>query len=190
MSPQFGRPDVTGALDLNDKAKRAKWAVRCDPDCAFSQPALKNALALWRQYAGNGMPRRSDMTPRVLKPYLAMLALHERVAGPDGTRRYRIRLMGNTLTMVAGAKSGQHYDEFLPPDAVPIWNAMTDAVLAHGGPLRMVIRADEVDKPHLMGELFAAPLLADDGTASVVLTIGRFDAADFGDKLVRAVSEQ
>jgi hypothetical protein len=52
---------------------------------------------------------------------------------------------------------------------------MNDAALGHGAPTRTLVRADALDKTYLTGEFFAAPLLAGDGTASLILTVGHFD---------------
>lgn len=172
---QTDGPEVTGVSSLNELARQRGWPVQCDAECAFTFAPLYELLAIWRGKAGPaGIPFRRHMTARVLKPFLKMMALHERVPGPDGTRQYRVRLMGEDITDIAGAASGKFYGDFLPAQSVLVWNAMTDAVLCHGAPVRMVIRADELDKPYLVGELFAAPLLADDGSASIVLTAGRF----------------
>lgn len=173
---KFNQPEIASASGLNELALRRDWPVLCDVACRFSLDELIDLHALWRSKAGSsGIPPRSEMTARLLKPYIEELVFHERVAGPGGTRRYRVRLMGSGIAQVAGEASGKFYDEFLPEKSVPLWNAMTDAVLGHGAPVRMLIRADELGKDYLVGELFAAPLLASDGTASLVLTAGRFD---------------
>ena len=177
METQPDRPEVTDAHSLDELARRRGWAVRCDVGCRFMFGKLNDLHALWRsKTASSGIPLRSEMTARLLKPYLTMLAFHERVPGPDGTRRYRVRLIGEDHTNIAGAVSGKFYDEFLPAKAVPIWNAISDAVLGRGAPLRWLVRADEVNKPYLVGEHFGAPLLADDGTASIVLTASHFES--------------
>lgn len=169
------RPEVASPDGLNQLARRRDWPLLCDIRCRFTFAELTELLALWRSKAGpSGIPPRSEMTARLLKPYLTSLTLHERVAGPGDTRRYRVRLMGGAIVRMAGEGSGKFYDEFLPGPSVPIWNAMSDAVLGHGAPVRMLMRADELDKTYLVAELFAAPLLASDDTANLVLTAGRF----------------
>lgn len=173
---KFNQPEITTASDLNELAKRRGWAVLCDVMCRFTLPSLAELHSLWRSKAGpGGIPERSEMTPRLLKPYMNMLTLHERVAHPDGSWRYRVRLMGSGIAQVIGEVSGKFYDEFLPAKAVPRWNAMNDATLGHGAPVRTLVRADALDKTYLTGEFFSAPLLARDGTASLVLAVGRFD---------------
>ena len=176
MSKQADRPEVVSADGLNELAQRRDWAIRCDATCSFTFKELGDLYALWRSKAGQyGIPKRSEMTARLLKPYMKSIAIHERVAGPGDTRRYRIRLMGDVATQIAGEASGKFFDEFLPEKSVLIWNAMADAVLGHGAPLRILIRADEVDKSFLVGEMFNAPLLADDSSASLNIASVHFD---------------
>ena len=178
MSEQANRPEVFGADDLNELARGRGWAVLCDATCSFKSESLSGLHALWRSKAGrDGIPKRSEMTARLLKPYLKILTLHERVTYPDGSRHYRVRLMGEASAQVAGDTLGKFYDEFLPDKSVLLWNAMGDATLGHSAPLRILIRADEVDKSYLVGETFNAPLLAGAGSASLVLAAGQFDGS-------------
>ena len=173
---KINQPEIASARDLNELAKHRGWAVLCDVACRFTLSSLGELHSLWRSKAGSGgIPSRREITPRLLKSYMNMLTLHERVAHPDGSRRYRVRLMGSGIARVAGEASGKFYDEFLPTKDVPRWNAMNDAVLGHGAPVRTLVRADAFDKTYLTGEFFSAPLLAGDGTASLVLAVGRFD---------------
>ena len=176
MSKYAERPEVVSADGLNELARRRDWAVLCDATCSFTFEKLGGLHALWRSKAGlGGIPQRSEMTARLLKPYLKLISLHECIAGPGGTRRYYTRLMGEVAAQIAGEASGKFYDEFLPEQSVLLWNAMADATLGHGAPLRILIRADEIDKSYLVGEMFNAPLLADDGSASLILVAVCFD---------------
>ena len=185
MDTKYNRPEVTDARSLNRLARRRKWDVWCDADCRFVVDKLNDLNALWHSKAGpSGIPLRREMTARVLQPYLSMIVLHERISEPDGTRRYRVRLTGEDHTFVAGSVSNKFYEEFLPAESIPRWNALTDAVLGQGAPVRNVVRADEVGRPFLVGEHFGAPLLADDGTASIVLSASFFDSNWSFEKLV------
>ena len=176
MFVQTNRPEIVDANDFNELAHRREWAVLCDVACRFLFTPFDELHALWRSKAGpTGIPARSEMTARLLKPHMKTLTIHERIHGEDGTRRYRMRLVGSTVTQVIGEVSGKFYDEFLPAKSLPIWNAMSDVLLRHGAPLRMLIRPDEFNKTHLVGEFFAAPLLAADGAANLLLSIGHFD---------------
>ena len=178
MSKQTDWPEIVSADGLNELARRRGWAVLCDATCSFKSESLNSLHALWLSKAEPGdIPQRSEITARLLKPYLKILTLHERVTYPDGSRHYRVRLMGEASTHVAGDTLGKFYDEFLPDASVPLWNAMGDATLGHGAPLRMLIRADELDKSYLVGETLNAPLLASDGSASLVLSAGLFNGS-------------
>ena len=178
MSAQTDRPETDSIAGLIELARRRNWAVLCDTTCSFKSESLKNLYALWRSKAGHdGIPHRGEMTARLLKPYLEILSLHERVTFPDGSRQYRVRLMGEASKQVAGDTLRKFYDEFLPEKSVLFWNAMGDAILGQRTPTRMLIRADEVDKSFLVGETFCAPLLAGDGSANLILSAGEFNGS-------------
>jgi hypothetical protein len=51
-------------------------------------------------------------------------------------------------------------------------------VLAHGKPLRIVYSGVSLGKPFLVNEAMAAPLLADDGQADLIMSITAFDGVD------------
>jgi hypothetical protein len=176
---------VDSADELNELARRLGWAVLCDVACSFDFRAFDDLRALWHAKAGvAGIPKRSAMTARLLLPYIKMLTIHERIVRPDGARRYRIRLMGDAQTLVTGAKAGNFYEDFLTASAVPKWNAMNDAVLAHGAPVRFLFAADSFDKMYLVGEAFAAPLLTDGGQPDFVLSAVHFDEKVHWDDVV------
>lgn len=175
MDSQSNRPEITSVTGLNELARRQNWFVEGDAECRFIFAELKELNAIWHSKSGIcGIPMRRDMTLRLLHPFSRMLVIHERVDGSDGTRRYRVRLIGSHAAQVIGEVSGKFYDEFLPENYVAMWNAMSDAVFAQGAPIRMLIRADELDKSFLFGEFFGAPLKSDDGTVNLILSVGHF----------------
>ena len=175
MDSQSNRPEITSVAELNELARRRNWFVEGDGECRFIFAELKKLNAIWHSKSGaSGIPLRRDMTLRLLHPFSKMLVIHERVDGSDGTRRYRVRLIGSHATQVIGEVSGKFYDEFLPENYVAMWNAMSDAVFAQGAPVRMLIRADELDKSFLFGEFFGAPLMSDDGAVNLILAVGHF----------------
>ena len=175
MNSHANRPEVTSVQGLNELARRREWFVEGDTECRFIFAELKELAAIWHGKSGaSGIPIRREMTLRLLHPFSKMLILHERVDGCDGTRRYRVRLIGSHAARVIGEVSGKFYDEFLPENYVAMWNAMSDAVLAESAPIRMLIRADELDKSFLFGEFFVAPLMADDGTVNLIISVGHF----------------
>jgi hypothetical protein len=173
---QYSRPEVSSLDGLNRLAAKRGWALRCDGQGHYYLPEMADLHAIWRANAGVTPPLRSAMTPRLLKPFLPILTVHERLQGPDGSRCYRVRLMGSESAGEIGDGTGKSYDEFLPSVAVPMWRAMSDAVLAHGGPVRFVMSGEQIDKGTLVGEVFAAPLLTDDGRADLILSAGRFNS--------------
>lgn len=177
MDPHADRPEVTSVEGLNELARRHDWFVEGDPECRFLFAELNELDAIWRSKSGaSGIPFRREMTLRLLHPFSKMMVQHERVDGVAGTRRYRVRLVGSHAAQVIGEVSGKFYDEFLPGKYVAMWNAMSDAVLALGAPLRLLIRADELDKSFLFGEFFGAPLMAEDGAVNLILSVGHFTA--------------
>jgi hypothetical protein len=175
MDSQANDPKVASVEELNRLARRRDWFVEGDVECRFIFGEHNKLDAIWRSKSGvSGIPFRREMTLRLLQPFSKMMVLHERVVDPAGTRRYRVRLIGSQAAQVIGEVSGKFYDEFLPQNSAAMWNAMSDAVLAQGTPIRMLIRADELDKSFLFGEFFVAPLMADDGTVSLIMSVGHF----------------
>lgn len=134
--------------------------------------------ALWHQAAGGeATPKRADMGPRVLKGHLPNVAIYERVITPNA-HRYRVRLMGTQFAQVMGDFTGKFIDTAMPPAFLPRWYAALDAVLDSGMPLRFVSRSDTANKSFLVGEFFEAPLLADDGSMSLVIAAAIFTPAE------------
>lgn len=119
---------------------------------------------LWRKQAENGAtPRRSQMTPRVLKPFLKNIAIFER---PSNTPvRYRVRVIGTHLAEALGEMQGKYLDEVLPAPVVLQWHARLDLTLAEGRPMRFVSRVDARQLYFLRSETFWAPLASEDEKA-------------------------
>lgn len=164
-----------GAAGYNQMAKANGWAALCDGSVAFSHPDLRRLLGLWRsQVTRRGLPARSDLSPRLLKPFQKDIALYERVAPIGGARRWRILQIGASFAQIMGDHSGKFLDEVIPAGLMPRWNAALDATLTQGMALRFLARADTARMPFLTGEYFFAPLIADDGSASLILVAARY----------------
>jgi len=149
------------------------WVSFCDPQLAFRSSELVELSALWHQTRGaDGIPKRVDFTPRVLKSCLPHVAIYERVACPQKGVRYRVRLMGTRFADVMGDLTGKFLDEAIAPQFLPRWYAALDAVLDALVPLRFLSRSDTTDKKFLLGEFFEAPLLNDTGEPDLVLAAG------------------
>lgn len=165
---------IGGAADYNEAAKRGNWPSICDATLSFSHPELGRLLELWRSEAGGGIPLRQVMSPRLLKSFLRDIALYERLVGPGGTRRYRVRLMGTAFAQIMGDLTGKFVDEAVAIEFLPRWHAALDATLGQRAPLRFVGREDTNAMPFLTGEFLSAPLAADDGQVNLVLAAARF----------------
>ncbi|MGA7712111.1 MAG: PAS domain-containing protein [Rhizomicrobium sp.] len=167
---------TAGADEFNAAAKHYRWPGLCDPTCKFFYAKHRDILALWRSLAGSeGIPFRREMTARRLQPYLKSILLYERVEGGHGERRYRVRLMGSKIVQVFGEFTGKCLDEVIPANFLPRWEALPDAVLRTGAPVRFLVRSDTFDKAHMVAEYFCAPLRADDGEARLVWIVGHYD---------------
>src|ERR1700679_66562 len=124
---------------LNERAAREKWYHVCDPTFCFSDPSYGTLLKLWRDKAGSRpMPRRSEMSARDLKDVLRHLLVLERVELEPS--RYRVRLVGTSLTGLAGDRTGKFVEEIVPPGHLPRWIGSADLILDGGQPLRFVGR--------------------------------------------------
>lgn len=175
MADEF--PKIRSLDQLNETARRRHWPLCADGHERFLMPETRGVCAAWRSQATDGIPPRSAFTARLLKPYLKVINFHERVFDPGGRRRYRLRLMGGSVADMIGEATGKFYEDYLSPEMLLMWNAMSDAVLAHGGPVRFLVRADAFAKTNMAGEIFAAPLLTADGRADLILSAGRFNSA-------------
>jgi hypothetical protein len=154
------------------------WAGLCDNTLAFRRPELAAILALWRSQAnGASAPHRHQMTPQLLKAHLPNVVIYERIAPASGERRYRVRLMGTQFAHVMGDLTGKFIDEAVPAQFLPRWHAALDEVLDHGVPLRFLSRSDTNGKTFLYGEYLEAPLLASDGSMSVVFAASIYTPA-------------
>ena len=158
---------------LNQRAARENWYLICDPSLAFGDPIHERLLGLWRSRAeGRPMPRRSQMTPRELKDVLRYLLVLERVERQPS--RYRARLIGTSLTAMAGDRTGKMVEEVLPPEQVTRWAACHDLVLDGGVPMRFVGRVHLQGKEYLNAENLFVPLTNDEDQAVYVMGLCRY----------------
>jgi len=172
---------------FNAASSAEGWPGLCDHTLAFRRPELAAMNALWHQLAGDAsIPKRTDMTPRLLKDHLPHIAIYERVTAGE-EHRYRARLMGTQFAQVMGDLTGKFIDSVIPPQFLPRWTAALDAVLDGGVPLRFVSRSDTANKSFLVGEFFEAPLLTDDGSMSLVIADAIFTRAENWQSLMNGV---
>lgn len=180
-------PAARASTNYNAKAQAQGWPSFCDASLAFQRLELRTMLATWHCHAaGDRVPCRKEFTPRVLKSLLRNVVIYERVV--NGSIRYRVRLMGTAFAEIMGELSGRYLDEVIPQAFLPRWYAALDAALEAGAPLRFISQADSVEKDYLVGEYFEAPILADDGSLSMVLAAGHFAPRKWSDVAEREAS--
>jgi len=158
---------------LNQRAAREHWYHVCDPNLTFSEPSYEKLLGLWRSKAGDrAMPRRSEMTLRDLKDVLRHLVVLERVEKMPS--HYRIRLVGTSLTSLAGDRTGKMLEEFVPPEHLPRWTGCADLILDGGNPLRFLGRVHLEGKEYLNAENLFIPLANDQDEPVFVMGLCRY----------------
>ncbi|MDE1939857.1 MAG: hypothetical protein KGI68_12620 [Alphaproteobacteria bacterium] len=174
---------ILSADAYNEVVEREGWAALCDVTANFTHPDLRRFMGLWRRATAQGLPAWDDLPPRLLKPYLLDTALYERV-GKDGGRRWRVLKMGSHFAQIMGDLSGKFIDEVVPAERLPRWYGSLDATLNSARPLRFLARADLGGMPFLTGEYLTAPLIGDDGSASLVLSVARFTGGRVWDDVI------
>jgi len=158
---------------FNTAARLGGWPALCDASLAFIEPRFAPLIAIWEKAAVEGrLPRRADFNPRALKSLIRNVAIYERVT--DEQVRHRVRLMGTAYTEVMGDLSGKFIDEAVTKELLPRWNAAFDAAFEAGAPLRFLSRSETGGRTYLVAEYFEAPLLADDGSPTMILAAGHF----------------
>jgi hypothetical protein len=161
---------IQACTELNALAEAKGWPMRCGCDEAFDRAELHTFCELWRSKAAGGVPARSAFNMRALKPFAGNITILERVA-TNGSRRYRFRLFGSTLTFLFGEHTGRYLDEMVAAELLPSWLAFYDTVLSCGQPLRIFtyyrIKTDDFVK----GEILAAPLADDSSDVHMILAM-------------------
>ena len=158
---------------LNRRAAQEKWYYYCDPTLAFSDSYHYSLLGLWRAKAGDRpMPRRSAITPRDLKDVLRNIVMFERVANDPS--RYRWRLIGTSLTGMAGDNTGKMFEETLTTDHMARWVACADLILGGGQPLRFLGRVHLKGREYLDAENLFVPLTNDNDEPTFVMGLCRY----------------
>jgi hypothetical protein len=153
---------VAVADALNQRAARENWHHFCDPGLGFSDDCYQAFIGLWRnKAAGRPMPARSDLTPPDLKDFLRNIVIFERFA--EKPSRYRWRLIGTSITEVAGHHTGKTLEESLPPEHIERYTSCCDLVLDGGQPMRFLGRVHLQGREYLDAENLFVPLANDEG---------------------------
>ena len=154
---------------VNAKARAEGWPFRCDSELVFDKAELNVLRDVWRAMAVKaGIPRHSDA--RALDSVLRRLTILERLVDADGNRRFFVRHQGTYLAAVMGNNEGTFIDERIPPELMPRWSTVFDAVLDSAVPLRVVVRFELQKLSYAAGEAFIAPLSDENGATTLLLT--------------------
>jgi hypothetical protein len=149
---------LRAAEKFNRFAEQIGSPGRCDPHLSFENPALMGAAAVWRdKAAGRGMPLRSDLNARTLKAFLPNVAIVDVVDGPQA-RRFRLRVMGTSVSRLLGDHTGKYLDEAVASPYRERWRAALEATLDAGGPVRMWGRLDYRRQDYRDMEMLVAPV--------------------------------
>jgi len=164
---------LEAAISLNRRAMREHWHYVCDPSLAFSESSYDKLLQLWRgKSAGRPMPRRSEMTLRDLKDVLRHLIVLERVETRPS--RYRVRLLGTSLTSMAGDRTGEMLEEILPAEHAMRWSVTADLILDSSQPMRFIGRVELQGKEYLNAENLFMPLANENDEPTFVMGFCRY----------------
>jgi hypothetical protein len=155
---------------FNAKAAKQGWACTCDPNLTFEHKQLTAAAKLWCQKAAGGIPARTDLDARSLKPFLPHMTILEQVPSTKGFR-YRPRLHGTALTRYAGDHTNRFLDDSLPAHTVKSYEALYDFALEEKQPLRVLWNYQVLQIAYLKGETFLAPLRAKEGAINLLLSV-------------------
>jgi hypothetical protein len=139
-----------------------------------SPPVLQPVLDYWNAKRGaRAMPRRRDIEPLELKPYLRHLFLIERLAGED----FRYRLIGSEITERYGRNStGKRIREvYADLPAIAQWfTTMLLAVTTLKRPVLASGTLRAIGKDHVLSESLHLPLSDDGDTVTMIFGAARY----------------
>ena len=150
---------ISAAQALNARAMREGWELRCDDASAFDSERLTDLARIWHDVRGaRELPRRADFSARALARHLRDIAFLESVPQPGAPHCFRFGFYGSGLARYSGDCTGKFLDEIIPPKFLAGWQAVYDAGLEQGGPLRTVSRIQAFGLDYMNAEGFIAPL--------------------------------
>ena len=169
--PAMFVPDPNVFDAYNRSAERDRWPSRVDPALAFEAPELREAHAVWRKAAGaRALPLRSDLTPRLMKHFLAKVAVLD-IVRAAGRTRFRVRIVGTALERTFGGMTGQFLDETLSEPFRSRWEATLRVPLLAGAAARSIGRVEFRDQTYLQAETFYGPMGADIAAPDSMLVV-------------------
>ena len=163
------------AYAYNAVAQAHGWSAYCDSRLDFQWQPFCALHEIWdRARADAALPQRTALTARLLKDYLPCIAIYERFFEADGTRRYRVRLVGTAYAQVYGELTGKVVDQMVSGEKLLRFNTALDETLNSPAPLRLIAAADIPDKSFLSAEYFLAPLADASGAPATILICAHF----------------
>ena len=161
----------TAIAQFNARAEERGWVQYCDPASAFVIRECEELIELWNWARGDkDIPSRDDLPVRVLKPYLARLAVAEQIE--KDPPRFKYRLVGTIVTQTLDERTGQTFDdESATPEQTERWTHSTLLSFAAKKPLRFPI----VMQRRTIGEMLLLPLSDETGEPRFVMAYGRYE---------------
>jgi hypothetical protein len=134
----------------------------------FDDPRLEAFVRYWEGKRRDGrLPRRADIDPVELKPFLGSIFMLDVVGEP---KRFRYRLVGTKIVdYVARDSTGRFQEEAYPPAQAAENNAMYRWICEHKQPLRNYGVINWVGREFLKYEIANLPLAADGETVDIIL---------------------
>lgn len=167
----FGNEAQQFCVLYNSEAESQGWPMRCDAVAESRDKRLTELRALWQAKAQDGVPRRSDLGMREMKPFMRNIAIVERIDfDNDVGHTYKFRLFGSALSLVFGEHTGQTVEDIVLPVTVPGWIAFYDLVLSTGQPILLSNMFTSVYTSTDKNEVLGLPLADEEG--NVRLAIG------------------
>jgi hypothetical protein len=139
-----------------------------DLDLRFNHPQLDEFVRYWESKRRDGrLPRRADIDPVELKPFLGNIFMLDVVGEP---RRFRYRLVGTKIVdYVARDSTGKFQEEAYSPAQAAENNAMYRWICKNKQPLRNYGVINWVRREFLKYEIANMPLAADGETVNIIL---------------------
>jgi hypothetical protein len=146
--------------ELQAKARTAGWGVEVDPTLSFERAELRQLHDLWKlkSIERGGLPTRSDLDARLLKPFLRHLTIMEHVPDQDGRPHFRFRLQGMALVQYFGEQTGRMLEDSVSPESAEAWNTGYLALLKAQRPMRVLTYYQMESVDYITGESFSVAL--------------------------------
>lgn len=172
MAPSEQEPPTPAPWSFDEVPRPAAsiptaWGSILDPSLQFLHPLPAEAAAYWRSKVLAGrLPTRADIDPLEIRSLLANVLMFD-CAGP----RYRFRLMGTAMSGFFGELTGRWLDEVLPEPSLIRYTTILREVATRRAGMREIGRMLFRSRSWQIGEIFAAPLVDDDGAVAIIFAV-------------------